>query len=44
MMTSKKHSMAFMGGVTTIVQHPDGAIEPKVGWAVIDSGKWEPLE
>ena len=44
MMTNKKHSMAFMGGITTLVQHPDVAIEPKIGWAVIDSGTWEPIK
>jgi len=37
-MTGKKHSMAFMGGITAIVQHTNGAIEPKFGWAVMDSG------
>ena len=37
----KKHFMSFMGGITVIVQHPDGSIEPKVGWSVMDSGKWE---
>eukprot|EP00111_Clytia_hemisphaerica_P002244 TCONS_00006290-protein len=42
--TNKKHSMAFMGGLTTLVQHPSGAIEAKIGWAVIDSGKWEPIK
>jgi len=41
LMTGKKHSMTFMGGITTLVQHADGAIEPKCGWAVIDSGKYD---
>jgi len=36
--TRKTHKMAFFGGVTCLVQHEDGAIEPKVGWAVMDSG------
>merc|ERR1712110_1249579 len=39
--TGKTHDMAFMGGVAVIVQHRDtGAIEPKMGWAVMDSGKF----
>eukprot|EP00808_Paulinella_micropora_P000002 g79172.t1 len=37
--TQKNHRMAFMGGVTTLVQHPDGSLEPQVGWAVLDSGR-----
>lgn len=36
--TGKEHKMAFFGGVTCLVQHEDGSIEPKVGWAVMDSG------
>jgi len=36
--TRKTHKMAFFGGVTCLIQHDDGAIEPKVGWAVMDSG------
>jgi len=36
--TRKTHKMAFMAGVTCLVQHGSGAIEPKVGWAVLDSG------
>lgn len=36
--TRKAHNMAFFGGVTCLVQHENGAIEPKVGWAVMDSG------
>jgi len=36
--TGKTHQMAFYGGVTCLVQHTNGAIEPKVGWAVLDSG------
>jgi len=36
--TGKEHEMAFFGGITCLVQHTDGAIEPKVGWAVLDSG------
>ena len=31
--------MAFAGGISVLVQHPDGSIEPKMGWAVLDSGK-----
>jgi hypothetical protein len=41
LMTNKRHSMAFMGGITAIVQHSDGAIEPKCGWAVMDSEKYK---
>ena len=37
--TGKAHRMAFMGGITSLVQHEDGAIEPRVGWAVLDSGR-----
>ena len=39
--TGKTHKMAFMGGVATLVQHKDkqGALEPRMGWAVLDSGK-----
>ena len=37
-MTDKKHRMEFFGGMTCLVQHENGAIEPKVGWAVMDSG------
>ena len=44
MMTRKKHYMAFMGGITTLIQHPDGVIEPKVGWAVMDSGKFDVMQ
>jgi hypothetical protein len=36
--TGKTHQMAFYGGVTCLVQHTNGAIEPKVGWAVLDIG------
>jgi hypothetical protein len=36
--TQKNHKMAFFGGITCLVQHSDGAIEPKMGWAVMDSG------
>jgi len=36
--TGKDHKMAFLGGVTCLVQHGCGALEPKVGWAVMDSG------
>ena len=38
--TGKKHKMAFMGGVATLVQRNDkhGALEPRMGWAVLDSG------
>jgi len=41
MATDKTHAMAFYGGATCLVQHADGAIEPKVGWAVLDSGVLE---
>lgn len=34
--TGKKYSMAFMSGVTSLVQHPDGALEPVMGWAVLE--------
>ena len=38
--TKKNHKMSFMGGVTTLVQHEDsGALEPRMGWAVMDSGE-----
>jgi len=37
--TGNKHKMAFFGGITCLVQHEDGAIEPKMGWAVLDSGR-----
>jgi len=37
--TKKKHKMAFFGGLTCLVQHASGAIEPKCGWAVLDSGE-----
>merc|ERR1712048_153290 len=36
--TEKEHKMAFFGGVTCLVQDANGAIEPKMGWAVLDSG------
>merc|ERR1711977_704113 len=32
-MTGKAHKMAFFGGITCLVQHTSGAIEPKVGWS-----------
>lgn len=35
--TGLSHRMAFFGGVTCLVQHDSGAIEPKLGWAVLDS-------
>lgn len=38
-MSGKSHKMAFFGGVTCLVQNESGAIEPKVGWAVMDSGE-----
>eukprot|EP00747_Dinoflagellata_sp_TGD_P162341 gnl/TRDRNA2_/TRDRNA2_179819_c0_seq1.p1 gnl/TRDRNA2_/TRDRNA2_179819_c0~~gnl/TRDRNA2_/TRDRNA2_179819_c0_seq1.p1 ORF type:complete len:423 (+),score=73.58 gnl/TRDRNA2_/TRDRNA2_179819_c0_seq1:51-1319(+) len=38
-MTGRSHKMAFFGGVTCLVQHASGAIEPKMGWAVMDSGR-----
>ena len=38
--TKKNHKMSFMGGVTSLVQHEDsGALEPRMGWAVMDSGE-----
>ena len=37
-MTGKSHKMAFFGGVNALVQHADGAIEPTIGWAVLDQG------
>merc|ERR1719454_1702240 len=39
MLTRKGHEMGFFGGVTCLVQHANGAIEPKLGWAVLDSGR-----
>lgn len=39
LMTGKTHKMAFFGGVTALVADDSGGIEPKVGWAVIDSGE-----
>lgn len=36
--TGETHEMAFFGGLTCLLQHPDGSIEPKIGWAVLDSG------
>jgi len=36
--TGKDHKMAFYGGITCLVQQASGAIEPKMGWAVLDSG------
>jgi len=39
-MTGRSHKMAFFGGVTCLVQHSNGAIEPKMGWAVMDSGRF----
>jgi hypothetical protein len=38
-MTGKSHAMAFCGGITCLVQHKSGAIEPVMGWAVMDSGR-----
>lgn len=40
--TGKDHEMAFCGGVACLVQHASGAIEPTMGWAVIDSGRLKP--
>ena len=37
--TGKTFNMAFCGGITSIVQHEDHTIEPKVGWAVMDFGE-----
>ena len=37
--TQMKYNMSFFGGITCLVQHEkDGAIEPKMGWSVLDSG------
>lgn len=36
--TGKSHLMSFCGGVTCLIQHESGAIEPVMGWAVLDSG------
>jgi len=36
--TGTCHKMAFYGRAACLVQHADGAIEPKMGWAVLDSG------
>merc|ERR1711924_574776 len=42
--TKTAYFMAFMGGITTLVQHADTeAIEPTMGWAVMDSGKSAPF-
>jgi len=38
-MTGKSHEMTFCGGVTCLVQHENDAIEPVMGWAVLDSGR-----
>ncbi len=35
--TQESYPMAFYGGLTAIYQHPDGALEPRTGWAVIDA-------
>eukprot|EP01052_Picozoa_sp_SAG31_P004536 SAG31_NODE_189_length_20842_cov_12.518151_4_plen_150_part_00 len=37
--TGKNYNMAFTGGLTCLVQHEDGAIEAKMGWAVLDGGE-----
>lgn len=37
--TGKDYKMAFSGGLTCLIQHPDGAIEPKCGWAILDGGE-----
>lgn len=42
--TGVAHQMAFFSGATCLVQHDDGALEPKVGWAVLDSGLTGALE
>uniref|UniRef100_A0A7S1S275 Uncharacterized protein n=1 Tax=Alexandrium catenella TaxID=2925 RepID=A0A7S1S275_ALECA len=36
--TGKSYKMAFFGGINALVQHADGAIEPTIGWAVLDQG------
>uniref|UniRef100_A0A7S3PH88 DUF4419 domain-containing protein n=1 Tax=Aplanochytrium stocchinoi TaxID=215587 RepID=A0A7S3PH88_9STRA len=41
--TRKKHDMAFCSGITCLVQHGNEALEPMVGWAVLDSGIEHPL-
>jgi hypothetical protein len=38
-MTGKAHEMAFCGGITCLLQHDTGAVEPVMGWAVLDSGR-----
>jgi hypothetical protein len=37
--TGREYNMAFCGGITSIVQHDDNTIEPRIGWAVIDLGE-----
>jgi len=37
--TGKAHKMAFFGGITCLVQNKEGGLEPKMGWAVLDSGE-----
>jgi hypothetical protein len=35
-LTRQAYSMAFYGGITTIVQHDDLTLECALGWAVIE--------
>ena len=38
--TGRTYDMAFMAGVSSIVQHAEsGALEPVVGWAVLERQK-----
>merc|ERR1711988_1110912 len=34
--TGDSYKMTFCGGLTALVQHPDGSIEPRIGWAVLE--------
>ena len=36
LITDTKYNMAFMGGVTVLLQNPDLSLEPRVGWAVVE--------
>lgn len=38
----KHQDLFFYGGIFAIHQHPDGALEARTGWAVVDSGSSEP--
>mmetsp|Transcript_21402 Transcript_21402/g.42858 ORF Transcript_21402/g.42858 Transcript_21402/m.42858 type:complete len:478 (-) Transcript_21402:51-1484(-) len=44
LLTETEYKMAFFGGISCLVQHEqDGAIEPKMSWAVLDSGESKKL-